>query len=30
VRITYDDLVIEGWIFGGLLATVTPTPTATP
>jgi len=30
VRITYDDLVIEGWIFGGLLATVTPTPTASP
>ena len=30
VRITYDDLVIEGWIYGGLLATVTPTPTATP
>ena len=30
VRITYDDRVVEGWVMNGLLATVTPTLSATP
>jgi hypothetical protein len=30
VRITYDTQVVEGWILNGLIATVTPTPSATP
>ncbi len=30
VRITYDSQVVEGWVMNGLIATVTPTPSATP
>jgi hypothetical protein len=30
VRVTYDTQVIEGWVMNGLIATVTPTPSATP
>ncbi len=30
VRVRYDGQAIEGWVMNGLLATVTPTPSATP
>ena len=30
VRFSYDSQIVEGWVMGGLLATVTPTPSATP